>query len=94
MKVHAVRAISISRASVQLRGVIFVRFYSRHEFLEQGRRIVLLPDQVIWDTDIHINDREQHEIPRGQCQRIDLVCHAIPVRHRTRPNCVSRSVAS
>ena len=24
-------------------------------------------------------------MPRGQCQRIDSVCHAIPTRHWTRP---------
>src|ERR1700704_2206603 len=48
----------------------------------------------LYGTRIFISTTVSNTMPRGQCQRIDSVCQAIPTRHRTRPNWVSRSVAS
>src|SRR5258708_39771498 len=39
----------------------FVRFDLIHKFVYQGRRIVLLPDDVVGDPDVHINDWEQSD---------------------------------
>jgi hypothetical protein len=51
----------------------FVRFDLIHKFVYQRRRIVPLPDEVIGDPDIHIDDWKQHEASRAvPAYRLDL----------------------
>src|SRR5689334_22117857 len=37
------------------------RFYLSQKSLQQRRRIVVFPNQVKWEADIHINNREQND---------------------------------
>jgi hypothetical protein len=37
--------------------------YLSHKFLQQWRRIVLLPDEVKWEVDIHVNHSDQSDAP-------------------------------
>src|SRR5215471_12996572 len=93
IKARAVGALLISRHPAQFRGVIFIACTSATNFCNKGDVLSFFQIRLNGSRTF-ISTTGSKTMPRGQCQRIDSVIQAIPIRHWTRFNKVSRSVAS